>query len=106
MAEIEVVHSSWWLDLSLSLILLWVAWRLLATPDLHKAVILFIAFGLVLALVWVRLDAVDVALAEAAIGSGLTGALLWSALARMEGRHRNRRLSADEGVEDDHEAIS
>ena len=33
----------------------------------------FVAYGLLLALVWVRLRAVDVALTEAAIGSGVTG---------------------------------
>ena len=43
----------------------------------------FIAFGLLLALAWVRLEAPDVALAEAAIGAGLTGALLLSALSRL-----------------------
>ncbi len=44
---------------------------------------MFICFGLVMALAWVRLDAPDVALAEAAIGSGLTGALLLAAWARL-----------------------
>src|SRR5262249_15990988 len=38
-----------------------------------------------LALVWVRLDAVDVALTEAAIGGGLTGGLLLGAAARLRG---------------------
>lgn len=72
------------LDGVLVLVLLWLAWRTLACEELFKAVVLFIAFGLVLSLVWVRLDAPDVALAEAAIGAGLTGALLLSALARLE----------------------
>jgi len=36
-----------------------------------------------MALDWVRLAAPDVALAEAAIGAGLTGALLMAALARL-----------------------
>jgi uncharacterized MnhB-related membrane protein len=36
-----------------------------------------------MALAWVRLAAPDVALAEAAIGAGLTGALLMAALARL-----------------------
>ena len=58
--------------------------QILASPDLFRAVVLFIAFGLVLALIWVRLDAPDIALAEAAIGAGLSGALLLSALARLE----------------------
>ena len=68
----------------LGLVLLWLAWRALAGPDLFKAIVLFIAFGLLLALAWARLDAPDVALAEAAIGAGLTGALLLAALARLE----------------------
>ena len=72
------------LDGTLVLVLVWLAWRTLACEELFKAVVLFIAFGLVLSLVWVRLDAPDVALAEAAIGAGLTGALLLSALARLE----------------------
>ena len=104
MAETLILHSSWWLDLPLSLILLWVARRLLATPDPHQAVILFITFGLILALVWVRLDAIDVALAEAAIGSGLTGAILWSALARMRHKGDVRTGSAHQEMENEDEA--
>lgn len=73
----------------LGLALLWLAWRLLATPDLFRAIVLFIAFGLLMALVWVRLNAPDVALAEAAIGAGLTGALLLAALARLDKSSRN-----------------
>ena len=63
--------------------LLWLAWRALASPDIFKAIVLFVSFGLLMALTWVRLDAPDVALAEAAIGAGLTGALLLAALARL-----------------------
>lgn len=71
-------------DVLLVLTLLWLAWRLLATPNLFKAIVLFIAFGLLMALAWVRLNAPDVALAEAAIGAGLTGALFLSVLSRIE----------------------
>lgn len=74
---------AWSFDAFIGLGLLWLAWRVLACPDLFKAVVLFIAFGLLLALAWVRLEAPDVALAEAAIGAGLTGALLMAALARL-----------------------
>ena len=70
-------------DLVLGIGLLSLAWLSLASVDLLKAVVLFIAFGLLLALAWVRLAAPDVALAEAAIGAGLTGALLMAALARL-----------------------
>ena len=69
-------------DVVLVLALPWLAWRALAAPDLFKGIVLFIAFGLLMALAWVRLRAPDIALAEAAVGSGITGALLLSALAR------------------------
>ena len=59
----------WFFDGLLILSLLWVAWRALVNPDLFKSIVLFISFGLLLALAWVRLQAPDVALAEAAIGS-------------------------------------
>ena len=65
----------------LALLLLWSAWQTLATPQLDRAVIMFIVFGLLLTLVWARLQAPDIALAEAALGAGLTGTLLLDALA-------------------------
>ena len=88
-------------DIVLGFTLLWLAWRALASEDLFKGIVLFIAFGLLMALVWVRLDAPDIALAEAAIGAGLTGALLLAALAKLEGKTLTTAVSEkDEGVED------
>jgi multisubunit Na+/H+ antiporter MnhB subunit len=58
------------------------AWASLASSDIRRGVILFMAFGLLLAVAWSRLQAPDVALAEAAIGAGLSGALLLSAVRR------------------------
>lgn len=79
----------WTFDSLLGLGLLWLAWRALACPELFKAIVLFVAFGLLMALAWVRLDAPDIALAEAAIGAGLTGALLLAALARLRSTETN-----------------
>ncbi len=70
-------------DSLLGLGLLWLAWRALTCPELFQAIVLFVIFGLLMVLAWVRLDAPDVALAEAAIGTGLTGALLMAALAKL-----------------------
>lgn len=64
-------------------VMLWLAWASLSGRDLFRGIVLFIAFGLVLALVWVRLGAPDVGLAEAAIGAGLTGALLLATWGRL-----------------------
>lgn len=81
-------------DSVLGFALSWLAWRALASPDLFRAIVMFIAFGMLMALAWVRLNAPDVALAEAAIGAGLTGALLLSALARLD--VKNEKKSAPE----------
>ncbi len=81
-------------DLLLVLALLWSAWRSLSTPDLTRAVVLYIVFGLLMALAWARLDAPDIALAEAAIGAGLTGALLLDALGALRARRGGRQTGA------------
>jgi multisubunit Na+/H+ antiporter MnhB subunit len=71
------------LDAGLAILVLAVAvWTVAAGPA-FSAVVGFVTFGLLLSLVWVRLAAVDVALTEAAIGSGVTGALLIAASARL-----------------------
>src|SRR6185295_4773634 len=79
------VMASLVFDTGLVLLVMAVAgWAILAR-DPFAAVVGFVVYGLLLALVWVRLAAVDVALTEAAIGSGLTGTLLLGAAARLRG---------------------
>ena len=70
-------------DSVLLAIVLWLAWRTVTDADLFRATIHFVALGLLIAVGWVRLSAPDVALAEAAVGAGLTGALTLSALAAL-----------------------
>jgi len=67
------------LDATLAAALVVVAAGALGGRDLFRSVVLFIAFGLLMALTWARLQAPDLALAEAAIGAGITGALLLEA---------------------------
>ncbi len=64
-------------------LLLALALRLLVTRDLFEATVLFVAYGLTLALAWVRVGAPDLALAEAALGAGVTGALFLNAYKRL-----------------------
>lgn len=85
------------IDLLLAILLVLLAGASLLVSQLFRAVMAFIAFGLVMALVWVRLDAVDIALAEAMIGSGITGALFLAALGRMAEKAR----AEDKGAKDD-----
>jgi multisubunit Na+/H+ antiporter MnhB subunit len=70
-------------DAILCALLVGLAWQALTSRTLFRAIVLFIGFGLSSALAWVRLAAPDMALAEAAIGAGLTGALLLDAAARF-----------------------
>ena len=63
-----------------------------AVRETYSATVGFVAYGLLVALIWVRLDAVDVALTEAAIGGGLGGVLLLGAAARL----RNAELMVTE----------
>ncbi|MCU0784328.1 MAG: DUF4040 domain-containing protein [Verrucomicrobia bacterium] len=85
-------------DWVLLLVILVLAWRSLNDRDLFRAVIKFIALGLLLAVAWVRLRAPDVALAEAAVGSGLTGALILAALVRMRKREKAATRSRSEDL--------
>ncbi|MAZ66447.1 MAG: sodium:proton antiporter [Kangiellaceae bacterium] len=48
----------------------------LVVKSVFTAIVLYISLGLLVTIIWVRLGAWDVAIAEAAIGAGLTGALL------------------------------
>lgn len=79
------------LDWLLGLALAWLAWRVLVARDLVRAIVHLIAVGGVAAVAWVRLGALDVALAEAAVGSGLTGALLLATLGRLRRGGGNAR---------------
>lgn len=70
-------------DLALVLLILIAAVWTVAVRDRRDSVIGFIVVGLLLSLAWMRLNAVDVALTEAAIGGGATGLLLLRACARL-----------------------
>jgi len=73
----------WLFDVLLVSALLYLSWSALSERDLFKATVLFIAFGLLMALAWVRLEAPDIALTEAAISAGLTGVLLLDAVGSL-----------------------
>ncbi len=70
-------------DMALCAALILTGWRVLHSSDHFQAVVLFITFGLILALAWVRLEAPDIAIAEAAVGASLAGVMLLDALRVM-----------------------
>lgn len=80
------------LNLILVAMVLGLAIWAIAARDAFAATVGFLVYGLLLALVWVSLRAIDVALTEVAIGAGLTGALLIGAASRL----RKVQASGDE----------
>ncbi len=72
------------LDLGLALLVVAVAAWTIAARNLFASVLGYVAYGLLLALVWIRLYAPDIALTEAAVGGGVTGVLLVTAGKRLD----------------------
>lgn len=70
-------------DITLVALILALALWIAMARDVLGSIIGFVGLGLLLALAWVRLRSVDVALTEAAIGGGATGFLLLRAEARL-----------------------
>lgn len=78
-------------DIGLALLILALAVWTDAARDTFSAIVGFVAYGLLLALAWVRLRGLDVALTEAALGTGLTGAMLIGAATRLRGTEDRAR---------------
>jgi multisubunit Na+/H+ antiporter MnhB subunit len=81
------------LEIGVAALLVAAAIWIVAARHIFTAVLVFVIYGLLLAIVWVQLSAVDVALTEVAIGSGLSGAMLIGAAARL----RTAKVTATEG---------
>lgn len=85
------MSAAWLLDAALALMVPVLAALALAHPRLIAGILIFIVYGLALTVCWYRLGAPDVALAEAAVGAGITGALLIGAAARLQRIERRRK---------------
>jgi len=80
-------------DVVLLATLIALAWQAVFSRELFRGIVLFMVFGLLMAVCWARLQAPDIALAEAALGAGLTGALFLSTLGAI--RRRQQEVSDD-----------
>ena len=72
------------IDSVLALAIVWLAVQTVRSRSLFQAMLMFIVFGLLMSMSWARLHAPDLALAEAAIGAGITGALLLVTWRRLQ----------------------
>ena len=78
-------------DIGLTLLIVALAFWTVVARDTFAAIVGFVAYGLLLALAWVRLRGIDVALTEAALGTGLTGAMLVGAATRLRASEERAR---------------
>lgn len=83
-------------DLLLCVGLAWVALQAMRSTEMFASVALFMVFGLLMAVIWARLGAPDIALAEAIIGAGVTGALLLNACQAAQTDHGARAAATRE----------
>ncbi len=67
-----------------------------ASRNLLSAVIIFMAYSLVMAVLWVLLQAPDLAVTEAAVGAGVTSVLFFVTLQRMGALRHNPPSEARE----------
>ena len=74
------------------------------TKNLKQAVIIYMAYSVIMSVIWILLESPDLAITEAAVGAGITGLLFFLTL------HRLHLIDADdaggkekEGEEDAHE---
>ncbi|NDY94566.1 Na(+)/H(+) antiporter subunit B [Wenzhouxiangella limi] len=71
------------LDLLIIVSLIGLAIQSINAASLFRGILHFVVLGLAMSLAWARLDAPDLAMAEAAIGAGVTGALMMIAYRRL-----------------------
>lgn len=76
-------------EILLLLILVGCAVAVAFTKELIPAVIVFTAFSLVMSLLWVILQAPDVAITEAAVGAGISSILFYVVLRNMNKLEEN-----------------
>ena len=73
------------------------------TRQLWQAIIVFMSYSLVMSVVWVFLQAPDLAVTEAAVGAGITSILFFMALKRINAM-KNIFKEEAEHRRDNHEA--
>lgn len=86
-----------YLDIGLTLLVILVAAWTVVAKELFASVVCYVAYGLLLAFVWIRLYAPDIALTEATVGGGVTGVLLITAGKRL-GAMRNVAPESQPGL--------
>lgn len=70
-----------------------------------QAVIIYMAYSVIMSVIWILLESPDLAITEAAVGAGITSVLLFLTLRRLNliDQDEAQRRSENEGEEESHE---
>ena len=71
------------------------------SKDLLTSVVIFMAYSLLMSIMWVVLESPDLAITEAAVGAGVTSILFFVTLKKIHAIKADRE--AKEGKRDEHE---
>ena len=61
------------------------------SKNLLVSIIIFLAYSLLMSVIWVLLSAPDLAVTEAAVGAGVSGILLFAALKKLQSIRKKAR---------------
>ena len=64
--------------------------------NLLSAVVVFMSYSLVMSIIWIILQAPDLAITEAAVGAGVTSILFFIALKKIHAIHEKKDVDVDE----------
>ena len=77
------------------------------TRDLLTSVVIYMAYSMIMSIVWIVLESPDLAITEAAVGAGVTSLLFFLALKKIhaiDARNEVRKAHAKEKRGGDHDA--
>ena len=73
------------------------------TKNLKQAVIIYMAYSVIMSVIWILLESPDLAITEAAVGAGITGILFFLTLHRLHLIDADDAGGKEKGEEDAHE---
>ena len=68
-----------------------------------QAVIIYMAYSVIMSVVWILLESPDLAITEAAVGAGVTSILFFLTLRQLNLLDRDQKKKKDEEQEGEHE---
>lgn len=68
-----------------------------------RAVVIYMAYSVIMSVVWLLLESPDLAITEAAVGAGITGILFFLTLRRIDLIDKDAEQKAREGEEEPHD---